>query len=102
MPAAGRVAILRWVACTMAMGSQADTSPRAQQAQLDVYRARPAPERLEMGLALSDQVREVCVAGIRARHPKYTEAQARQAMWVLTLGEALYRQAWPARPILDP
>ena len=84
------------------MGCPADTSADAFEAQLVAYRGRTAQERIELALALSDEVREVGIAGIRARHPEYTEDQARHAMLLLTLGEPLYRRAWPARPLLDP
>ncbi len=58
--------------------------------------------RLELCLALSDDLRQISIAGIRARHPAYSKDQARHAMHLLTLGATLYRQAWPSRQLLEP
>ena len=84
------------------MRRPADTSLAAHEAQLIAYRRLAPEQRLEIGLALSDEVREVSITGIRSRHPAYSMAQARHAMLLLTLGDTLYRQAWPSRPLLEP
>ena len=84
------------------MRCPADTSLAAREAQLIAYRGLASEQRLELCLALSDEMREVSIAGIRARHPAYSKEQARHAMLLLTLGDTLYRQAWPSRPLLEP
>lgn len=98
---------LQWIAgrartYTWTMRRPVDTSPAAWEAQLIAYRGLASERKLELCLALSDDVREVSIAGIRARHPGYSRDQARHAMLLLTLGAKLYRQAWPSRPPLEP
>ena len=46
--------------------------------------------------------RELATAGIRARHPEYSEAQVRLAYARLTLGDDLTRAAWPNVELIDP
>jgi hypothetical protein len=51
---------------------------------------------------LSDAVRAVAMAGIRSRHPNYSEEEIRQALYRLMLGDELVRAVWPERPLVEP
>jgi hypothetical protein len=52
-----------------------DTSPEAYEIWLKHLRQRPLERRLLDVLALCDQGRELSKAGIRMRHPEYSEEQ---------------------------
>ena len=44
----------------------------------------------------------MALAGIRRRHPEYTDEQVWWAWARLTLGDDRCREAWPNRPLVDP
>lgn len=80
----------------------ADTGPEAHAAQIAFYRRIGGARRLELGIRMSDEIREVTMDGIRARHPEYTEDDVRLALYRLMLGDGLFSAAWPAVMLLDP
>ncbi len=47
----------------------ADTTAEAQAVQLEAYRSLAPVERLELAMAMSDEVMALSVAGIRSRRP---------------------------------
>lgn len=47
-------------------------------------------------------VRAVALAGIRARHPEYSDREAWYALQRLFLGDDLFGRAWPLAPWLAP
>ncbi len=51
---------------------------------------------------MSEEARAVTMAGIRDRHPEYTEQEARLAMFRLIHGDEAFRRVWPGRPLLEP
>ena len=79
-----------------------DTSVDAHVAQMAVYRRMTGGQRMALALELSETVRTIARAGIRARHPEYSEQDVRDAFHRMTLGDALFRAAWPGRRLLDP
>jgi hypothetical protein len=50
-----------------------DTSARAAAVQLALYRKAGAAARVRIAVELSDAVRQTAIAGIRRRHPEYSE-----------------------------
>ncbi|MEZ4366281.1 MAG: hypothetical protein R2939_08320 [Kofleriaceae bacterium] len=80
----------------------ADTTADAHAAQLAVYRRMTPAQRVAVAAAMSDDVRAIAIAGIAARHPAYTAADAEAAYLRLTLGESLFTAAFPHRPRLAP
>lgn len=54
-------------------GPVSDTSARAAAIQLSLYRKAGPSGRAQLAVELSDAVRETAVAGIRRRHPEYSE-----------------------------
>jgi hypothetical protein len=73
----------------------ADTTEEAARVQAEVYRRMSPSRRLEIALEMSEALRQVCAAGVRSRHPDYTDDQVRLAVIRLTLGEKLFREVYP-------
>ena len=71
----------------------ADTSAEAQRVQTEALRRLTMEERARMTFELSDNLRAVTEAGIRHRHPEYSDEQVRLALIRLMLGEELF-QRW--------
>jgi hypothetical protein len=72
-----------------------DTSLEAARVQWSVFRRMSATRRLEIALSLSDSLRRLVGAGVRSRHPDYSEEQVRHAVIRLSLGEDLFRKVYP-------
>jgi hypothetical protein len=79
-----------------------DTSADAHAVQRDIYRRLNGRERLDIMFRLNESVRRLTMAGIRARHPHYTEDEIRRAYAHLILGEAVIRTIWPRNEPVDP
>jgi hypothetical protein len=73
----------------------ADTSLEAFRVQIEVLRRIGPAGRARMTFELSEAAREAAKAGIRSRHPDYTEDQVRYALFRLTLGRTLFEKAFP-------
>jgi hypothetical protein len=74
-----------------------DTAPDARRAQEAAWRRLGPEGRVRLMLRLSDELRDIAVAGFRSRHPELTEAQARGRMLRAVLGDALYEAAYVSR-----
>jgi hypothetical protein len=61
------------------MMAVSDTTPRAAAIQLQLYRSAGPSRRAQIAVELSDAVRETALAGIRRRHPDYTDEQVKSA-----------------------
>jgi hypothetical protein len=57
-----------------------DTSLKAHQLQVSLYRAMTAAQRSELALRMSDDVRRIAAEGIQQRHPEYSEFDVRPAL----------------------
>lgn len=79
-----------------------DTTTDAHVVQGDIYRRLSGRERLDVMFGLNGTVRRFAMAGIRARHPDYTDGQVRQAYARLLLGDLLARAVWPDDELVDP
>lgn len=86
----------------MDIGIPLDTSAEAAAVQTECYRSIPGGQKVEMMLAMSEEAWRVSAAGVRARHPEYSEEDAIHAVRRMIWGDALYRGAYPQRPLLDP
>ena len=67
----------------------------------EIYRAWEGG-RLEVMFQLNDTVRRLAIAGIRGRHPDYTDAEVRCAYARMMLGDRVVRAVWPDRRLVDP
>jgi hypothetical protein len=60
--------------------SAGDTSAEAAAVQLAAWRCLGPEARGAMAAQLSDDIRQVSLAGIRQRHPEYTDDEVRRAL----------------------
>jgi hypothetical protein len=75
----------------------ADTSPSAAGLQAEVLRRMGPAQRLLVALRMSDDARALTEAGIRHRHPEYTDDEVHQAMLAAMLGPELAERVRDAR-----
>jgi hypothetical protein len=81
----------------------ADTDAGADSRQTEIYRQMTGADRVALAFRLNEQVRETAAAGIRSRHPDYSEERVRWAVQRLWLDDdELYRRVWPGRELVDP
>jgi hypothetical protein len=79
-----------------------DTSEAAAAVQLGVYRRMTPDARLRAACELGMVGRQLLEEGIRRRHPEYSAAEVRWATIRAWLTPALFREAYPDGPELDP
>jgi hypothetical protein len=75
-----------------------DTSPEAEKALMELLRRTPAWRRLQLADRMSATVRELCLAGLRARHPNASEAELHRRFADLHLGPELAAKAYGPPP----
>jgi hypothetical protein len=51
---------------------------------------------------LSAETRQLTRAGIRARHPDYTDEEVELALRRILYGDDLFTRAWPDQPLIAP
>lgn len=73
----------------------ADTTKDAQLKQLEVLRNLGPAGRLKLTMDLCENLRSITKAGIRHRHPNYTEQQVTQAYLRLILEPELFQEVFP-------
>lgn len=83
-------------------GVPLDTAPDAHAAQTEAYRRLGGKERTAIMFRLNQMAREAAAAGIRSRHPEYSDEQVRHALYRLMLGDELTLAVWPDRKLLEP
>jgi hypothetical protein len=66
-----------------------DTSDESFERQFAAFRAMTPAERLAIAAEMSNEIRVLAEAGIRDRHPTYTEAQVAGALSEILLGREL-------------
>ncbi|MEP7082219.1 MAG: hypothetical protein ABI841_04490 [Chloroflexota bacterium] len=74
-----------------------DTHPEARRVQLTILGRLSGPARLEMACRMSDEAREISEAGVRHRHPEWTNDQVQREMLNLLLGPDLAHEVLRAR-----
>ena len=72
-----------------------DTTRAAARIYFETLRNLGPQKRLEMGADLSNSFRERVEAGIRRRHPDYSDQQVRRAFLRLTIGDELFQKCFP-------
>ena len=73
----------------------ADTTPEAAWVQRQIYQRMSFENRLVLTLDMSRFLGQIGAAGVRLRHPEFTEEQVKFAVIRLRLGEELFRKAFP-------
>jgi hypothetical protein len=76
-----------------------DTTEEAARVQREVYRRMSPARRLQLIFEMNESLRELLAAGVRSRHPDYTEAQIKLAVVRLWLGRDLFERAYPGQYI---
>jgi hypothetical protein len=66
-----------------------DTTPAAQARQRDVFRRMTPEQRVALAAEMSDEIRAVTEAGIRHRHPEWTDDEVQAELARIVLGPAL-------------
>jgi hypothetical protein len=66
-----------------------DTSAAASERQLEAFRAMTPGERVAIAAAMSDEIRVLAVAGIRDRHPAFTDDEVATRLAAILLGPEL-------------
>ena len=79
-----------------------DTTPEADQLQLEIFRRMGPEKRLQAGIALSQLCRKLLLEGVRMRHPEYNERQIELAVIRLMLPEDLFLAAYPEARDIGP
>ena len=79
-----------------------DTTADAHDVQLEAYRRLGGAERVAILFRLNALVRKTSLAGIRRRHPGYSEARAHMALRRLVLGDEMMRKVFPDQELVDP
>lgn len=79
-----------------------DTAPDAHTAQIAAAQRLSGPERVARLVQMVAEVEIIAAAGIRERHPSYSEDEVTHALRVLRLGPQLVLAAWPDRPLVWP
>ena len=72
-----------------------DTTLEAARIQNAIYQRMPPEKRLAQAFEMTRSARALSAAGIRHRHPEYTDRQVKLALIRLTLGDDLFRQVYP-------
>lgn len=79
------------------MVRSADTSPGAWQVQRDIFRRMTGPERIAMAVEMSEAARGVAAAGIRYRHPRWSDEEVHDALLAGLLGARLANEVRRSR-----
>jgi hypothetical protein len=79
-----------------------DTTKEAENIQLEIFRRMGPERRLRAALDLTQTSRRLLAAGVRSRHPDYTENQVKLATIKLTLGADLFASVYPRAKDLLP
>jgi hypothetical protein len=78
-----------------------DTTMEAHEMRLMLLRAAGPDRRLSMACSMSEGVRVLSEAGVRVRHPEYSDEDVLLALRRLLLGDELFKQVWPAAQIVS-
>ncbi len=79
-----------------------DTSVEAEKKQIEILREMGPEKRLMISISLAQTARKLMAAGIKLRHPDYSEDQVRLATIRLVLGETLFEAVYPEARDLRP
>jgi hypothetical protein len=79
-----------------------DTSEAADKVQIEIYRRMTPERRLQLGLEASALSFELQAAGVRFRHPEYSDEETRVAVTRINLGDELFLRVYPARKLIVP
>jgi hypothetical protein len=81
------------------MARLSDTSPEARRVQLEALRRLSGSERVAMAFEMSESARALTEAGIRDRHPDWSDEQVHTELMVRMLGRRLASKVSRTRPV---
>jgi hypothetical protein len=100
---AGRAGSVRWGFCyAVTMPQHSDTTPQATQVQVDIWRRMGPEGRVSLMLEMCEQVANTSKAGIRQRHPDYSNDQVQDAFLFILWGRETYQRVFPTRTLPVP
>jgi len=76
-----------------------DRTLEAARIQNATYQRMAPEQRLAQAFQMTAAARALSAAGIRQRHPDYTDRQVKVALIRLTLGDELFRRVYPGLEI---
>jgi len=76
-----------------------DISRQCTEKEIEMYRRMTAEQRVRLSMRLTETWRNRIVAGVRRRHPNYTEQQMRMAVLYLMHGKELFQKVYPGQEI---
>jgi hypothetical protein len=79
-----------------------DTSSDGHVLQTQLYQRLGGRARIQIMFGLTGAVRRMAIAGIRARHPHYSDDEVHRAYGRLVLGDEAARSVWPDRELVNP
>jgi len=79
----------------------ADTRPKAEEVQIELFRQAPPWRKLEMLGQLNQMVRTLALSGLRQRYPQATPEELRRRLADLLLGPELAAQVYGPLPEED-
>jgi hypothetical protein len=71
-----------------------DTHPQIESLRIEGFRRMTPAEKFAQVAALTRNVRDLALAGIRMRHPGVSDREARMRLAALTLDQAVLRRAF--------
>lgn len=74
-----------------------DTQPEAHAVQAAIYRRMSGERRVALMFEMSEEAREITLAGLRRQHPGLDEREIVHLERTRRLGAALANAAWPQR-----
>jgi hypothetical protein len=69
-----------------------DTTPDAHRKQIEILRKMSPERRALMSFELSDNVRQIAIAGIKKQHPTFTETQTKRELLRRLVGDELFQK----------
>jgi hypothetical protein len=72
-----------------------DTTSEVEEVQVRALRSMTPEQRLDLAIQLTKTSRGLLAAGIRLRHPEYTDEMVRYAVIKASLPEDLFSAAYP-------
>jgi hypothetical protein len=79
-----------------------DTSREAHHVQTAIWRRLGPSGRVALAVAMSEDLREVTRAGVRQRHPDYSDHDVELALRHLIWGAELFSKVYPDTPAPRP
>ena len=74
-----------------------DTTIEAARKQIEILRKMSSQKRALISFELSDNVRQIAIAGIKKLHPDFTDSQIKMELLRRTVGDELFRKIIAAK-----